>query len=139
MDTLIMRDFRTNIVSLGTMTFDNPSIGKLRTIERPWKDNQQIISCIPTGIWVCERDMYYGGDGVGGKQDYECFEIRDVPDREEIKLHIANYVRQVVGCIGIGLTRDKKIPAVWNSSIAFKKFMEIQEGCDKFTLEIRNG
>ena len=129
------RDIRDRRVSLGNFYDETDSL-RLYTIERPWLDNQVGISCIPTGIYYCERDMYYGGDGVGGKRDYPCFIVKDVPGRTEIKIHIANYVKDIIGCIGVGLTRNVNVPAVWGSRMAHDKFMIFMEGINEFKLEI---
>ncbi len=137
MNIILDRDIRTDKVTLGKL-YDETDTLFLYTIERPWLDNQQTISCIPSGTYKAERDMYYGGDGVGGRQDYACFEVRNVPDRTEIKFHIANYVKNVVGCIGVGITRDSSVPAVWNSAIAFIKFMDFLDGINEFNLEIHD-
>lgn len=108
----------------------------LYTIERPWLNNKQDVSCIPAGRYKAERDMYYGGDGPGGKRDYECFEIRNVPGRAEIKIHIANYVKDIIGCIGVGMARDKDHPAIWSSTQGYNLFMQHLADADEFTLII---
>ena len=132
------REIRRDDVTLGKLYPKVNDFGVF-TLERPWKDNQQTISCIPTGVYLCKRSMYYGGDGVGGEhQDYECFQLQDVPNRTEIKIHIGNYIRNVVGCIVVGLSRDENVPAVWRSADAFEKFMRYNEGVDQFYLEVHN-
>ncbi len=117
--------------------YDSEKEHLLFTIERPWKNNEPYVSCIPAAIYACQRSTYYGGDGVGGKPDYPCFELQNVPNRTQIKFHIANYPHDVNGCIGVGMTRADAYPAVWKSRQAFTKWMDIMEGVDEFTLFIR--
>lgn len=140
------RDIRWPNVTMAMMYADDGGFGLklpngkagLYTIERPWLNNQQDVSCIPAGNYKAERDMYYGGDGPGGKRDYECFEIRNVPKRSEIKIHIANYIKDIIGCIGPGMARDPNHPAVWSSTQAFNLFMDYMRGIDEFELIIRD-
>lgn len=137
----LLRDFMDERVTLGVLSDPDPNrpsvLPPIYTLERPWRMNQRTISCIPPGTYIAKLDMYYGGDGVGGaKNDYPAYELQDVPDRSEIKIHIGNYVRNVVGCIAIGLVRDAEVPAVWNSAKAFSTFMDYMHGYPAFELEI---
>ena len=66
------------------------------TLELPDKDNQRRISCIPVnyeGYTVVKR---------WSKKYKWHFHITDVPNRDWILIHAANYVRQLRGCIGAG-------------------------------------
>lgn len=143
---IIDRDIRYPTVTMGQMYSPDGDFGLklqngrtgLYTIELPWKDNQPKISCIPPGIYLAERDIFYGGDGPGGKKDYPCFEVRNVLGRTEIKFHIANYLKDIVGCIGPGMARDPAHPAVWSSTQAFGLFMDFLKGVDAFDLDIRS-
>lgn len=64
------------------------------TLELPWKDNQRRVSCIPEGKYkaVKHRSPKFGNSVW----------IKDVPNRSEILIHPANYVRQLLGCIAVG-------------------------------------
>ena len=64
------------------------------TLELPWKDNQRRVSCIPQGTYkaVKHRSPKFGNSVW----------IKDVPNRSEILIHPANYVRQLLGCIAVG-------------------------------------
>ncbi len=65
-----------------------------KTLELPWKDNQQNISCIPTGKYKVKKrtSEKYG----------EHFHVLGVPNRSYILIHPANFVRQLRGCIAPG-------------------------------------
>jgi len=70
----------------------------LQTLELPWKDNQQDISCIPVGTYGYEK--WYSP-----KFKATVFRLLHVPDRTNILIHPANYVRQLRGCIAPGLNK----------------------------------
>jgi len=73
-----------------------------RTVEREWFGNLPSESCIPDGVYTMTLGMYYGGDGVGGRRDYPAYVVNNVPNRDLIKIHIANYAKQLKGCISPG-------------------------------------
>ncbi|WP_206696052.1 DUF5675 family protein, partial [Streptococcus pseudopneumoniae] len=54
-----------------------------QSVELPWKDNAARISCIPPGTYLCEwaHSVAHG----------ECYWLRDVPGREAIQIHVANW------------------------------------------------
>jgi hypothetical protein len=65
------------------------------TIEKPWKDNQPYVSCIPEGYYrLGRRNSPRFGPNV--------WEVLEVPNRTHILLHVANTADDVVGCIGFG-------------------------------------
>lgn len=73
---------------------DNKILFECFTLELPWKDNQRRVSCIPEGEYkaIKHRSPKFG-DSVW---------IQNVPNRSEILIHPANYVRQLLGCIAVG-------------------------------------
>ena len=100
------------------------TIGKLTgggldlcTIELVWDDNKSRKSCIPEGTYKAtpRTSQKYG----------KHFLINGVQGRDLILVHAANYARELLGCIGVGLShadidKDGK-PDVTSS----KKAMEI--------------
>jgi len=65
-----------------------------RTLELPWKDNKNDISRVPAGRYAgTVRD-----DGARGWR----IELKDVPGRENIQLHIGNFPRETTGCVLVG-------------------------------------
>lgn len=60
-------------------------------IEKPWKDNQHQISCIPKGTYklTIEKNPTFG----------ECFRVNNVKDRDGILIHAGNYNSDTHGCI----------------------------------------
>lgn len=105
-----------NIYEMGVLLFS------CKTVELPWKDNKKSISCIPTGIYACQRGYYYRGG-------YQTFEILSVPNRTEIKIHIANVPIDLEGCIGLGKSFGwvKGQYAVLRSGEALREFMKVME------------
>lgn len=68
-----------------------------KTLEQPWSCNTQRASCIPAGIYPVVPEY-------SPRFDRELHELKMVPGRSEIKFHVANYVKQLQGCIGVGLS-----------------------------------
>ena len=95
---------------------------ELFTIERPWLNNIRSQSCIPVGDYALNRCTFHRGG-------YEVYEVMGVPDRSLIKIHIANVMDDILGCIGPG-TRLGYVKGKWavlNSRIALGEFMEVME------------
>ncbi len=94
----IQRINKSEFQCLGILTIldgDNFPYWECRTLELPDLGNEKRISCIPEGIyWVEKRwSKKYGNH----------FHIKDVDGRSYILIHNANYVRQLLGCITVGL------------------------------------
>lgn len=116
----LRRDMPGELVTLGVMRVNDT---RFQTIERPWIPNlygghsgEKFISCIATGLYRVERftrpsgerafrlscpelDVYRDDDEVlqAGKEPRAC--------RTLVLMHIANYVHDVIGCIGVGEER----------------------------------
>jgi hypothetical protein len=80
-----------------------PTTGKLLvegehfcyTLERPWLDNRDEISCIPEGTYqVLMKFSHHFGRPLP--------HLLDVPGRDHIMIHVMNVVEQSKGCIGVG-------------------------------------
>jgi len=98
------------------------------TVERPWKDNELRISCIPVGVYQVERhDSPSKGD---------CYEILDVPERTHILIHVANWSHELMGCIAPGTGINLMNPMVQHSRDALNEMFD--ELPDEFELEIVN-
>jgi hypothetical protein len=106
--------------TFGVLTVDD---FECYTVERPWLDNKASESCIPEGAYGIELGMYNRGG-------YPAYEIMDVPDRSLIKMHIANNINDVVGCVGFGdsLGFYENLWCVRNSGKTMKKFMAAMDG-----------
>ena len=104
----------------------------LHTIERPWLGNRQNISCVPEGTYPLQRCRYNRGG-------YMAYELLDVPGRDLIKIHIANTIMGIKGCIapGLGLGIVKNKWAVVNSGKAFRRFMYLMDDIEHSRIDIR--
>ena len=73
---------------------NNSVIKEWESLELPWKNNQQNISCIPAGDYegILHISPTFG----------PCIWIKDVPNRSEILIHAANFFYDLRGCIAIG-------------------------------------
>lgn len=86
--------------------------------------------CIPAGTYPVVRDIHH----PASPNWYACPELRDVPNRSEIQIHIANTVDQLRGCIAVGEAVDGDF--LCNSHHAFQRLMTYLDGAFPFTLEI---
>jgi hypothetical protein len=66
------------------------------SLERGWLDNKPNVSCIPTGEYHCVFEYSPAFDEM-------LWEIYGVEGRSECKFHVANYYRQLKGCVSLGL------------------------------------
>jgi len=100
------------------------------TLELPWLDNQPQVSCIPEGIYQVRTRRT---DKFGLH-----YHVQDVPGREWILFHPANYTSQLRGCIipGFHLTDLNKdgIPDITDSKAALNSMLANLGG--EFTLNI---
>ena len=75
------------------------------SLELPWKGNQQNVSCIPTGEYLCKPRL--------SNRFGKTYHVTDVPDRSYILIHAANLAGDVslgkrthlAGCIAPGQYR----------------------------------
>ena len=78
--------------------------------------------------------------------DYPAYEILNVPDRSLVKIHIANVMWDVNGCVGVGRDfgwmKTRRAPAptlgVVHSTQTYAEFMAAMGGFEHATLEVVN-
>lgn len=102
------------------------------TLELPWKNNAKRVSCIAAGEYICEKV------GPSAKIPYPHIAVTGVDGRDGICMHRANYVRDLLGCIGIGdgladIDNDGELDII-KSKLTFDKVMALLP--DKFLLLI---
>ena len=76
--------------------FLNENIPLCVTLELPWKDNQEGISCIPPGVYPLTLI------GATTELNYPHFAIENVPGRTNVRIHVGNTVADVRGCACVG-------------------------------------
>lgn len=93
------------------------------SLELPDRNNAVNISCIPGNI-------SYDCDLVNSPKFGEVYEVKNVYNRTNILIHVANFLSDIKGCIALGLDygdfkgKRNTTKAVWDSSKAFDSFME---------------
>ena len=94
----------------GTLSFGDQT---LFTLEKPWNSNQRGISCIPEGEYPCI---------IAPSEHFQRLmpHLLNVPDRDGILIHPANYVSQLEGCIAVGRACVNGV--LLNSQVAFEQF-----------------
>lgn len=118
----------------GRLWVEGPDVADslcLHTLEPPWRDNQPRVSCIPAGQYPLVLGRYQRGG-------YPTYEVEGVPGRDAIKLHAANWARELEGCIAPGTDRGilRGVPSVLRSRLALQRLMAALEGVDSATIYI---
>ena len=112
--------------TLGVIEVDSE---RFYTVERPWLDNKPNVSCIPVGTY----EMGWRESPRFG----ETWHVKDVPDRTHILIHVANFSRDVQGCIGLGMSLMGDTVAVSESKKAVTRFEELTKGVE-WELKVEN-
>ena len=94
------------------------------TLELPWKNNQQNISCIPPGKYKVKRHKSQSKGNV--------FWLQNVKDRTYVYIHTGNWTHEILGCILVGTSHTKN--GLYQSTLAMNKIKKILP--DEFELEI---
>lgn len=94
------------------------------TLELPWKDNSRDVSCIPEGIYNIFKVPSSDGFRVA---------VEPVKDRTAIQIHAANHVRELRGCIAVGV---KSLNMVMQSRDKLGKLLQLL-GSEKGVLDIK--
>ena len=102
------------------------------TLERRWLMNRVGESCIPVGIYTCER--------VTSPKFGNTFEVKNVPGRSAILFHKGNLMADTHGCIIVGEQFGvlNGVPAVLASGPGFLEFMTKLNMNVTFQLNIQN-
>lgn len=109
------------------------SLGTLSgfTLELPWKENQNNVSCIPKGTYKIElfNSIKFG----------KCFHVLNVPGRDAILIHKGNYNRDTHGCILPGsalsdIDKDGQVD-VTGSGKMMDQLLSLWDGTGKICLE----
>jgi len=117
------------------VTRDMEQIFSFYLVELPWEFNKIGESCIPIGRYTLKKL------NSSPSFNYPHFEVMNVPGRTGIKWHIANYVRELLGCGGPGMKLadidNDGVIDVASSGEAINKLINILP--DKSRLIIFNG
>ena len=96
MKAFLKRKIDDGKATIGTFFFDaDDGVKNLASLELAWKDNQKSVSCIPKGTYKVKTTF-------SNKYQKDMWQVLDVPGRTGIRIHSANYYKQLEGCIALG-------------------------------------
>jgi hypothetical protein len=108
----LLRQLVSSQCTLGQLSVGNFTA---YTLERPWQGNISLISSIPTG-------RYNGFVRRTTKPDRWRIELTDVPMRDNVQIHVGNFIADGVGCILLGTNATVGACTLENSKAAMDKF-----------------
>ena len=105
------------VLAIGTMSW--------KTMELGWFNNANDISCIPPGRYTCKWTRSNRLSKLKG-EDVFTYELQNVPSRDGIRVHSANFFFSLRGCLALGkdfvdINQDGYNDLV-SSKIAIKEF-----------------
>jgi len=95
MDITLTRDDQNDSRTLGRIEYDGK---RFECLELPWRDNKRSVSCIPPGryeVRITPSRAFMRKLPI----------LLDVPGRDGIRIHRANYPTEIRGCIAPGRAR----------------------------------
>lgn len=130
MATIRLDTWMQSDCTLGRLSFNGL---ECFTLELPWRDNQNGLSCISGGLYKCSL---YQSPRHG-----LVILIEDAHGRTMIEIHSGNYTRQIKGCILVGdgikhLDADS-IPDVTNSKATLNKLLDLVKDIPDLWIDIR--
>lgn len=111
------------------------------TVERPWKNNEPFVSCIPDGEYTCE---WYDSPRFGRTLAIIGGTVSLFPspqhDRSAILFHVGNWPHNFEGCIGLGrnFTCINGKLGVSSSASTVEAFLNLFSNVDDIPLKIIN-
>ena len=135
MNASILRGKTTWQGTPGTLSIDGASF--CATLELPWRNNENDLSCVPCGSYECA--IYHS------PKHGPIYLLQNVPGRSYCEIHPYNwagavdhgYKAEALGCIALGTVITKLPPQMMirNSMVTVDRFMK-QMGGKPFTLQI---
>ena len=105
----ILRKYPNAKCTSGYLAVNNKII--CYTLERPWADNMQNISAVPPGRYpaIIRYDH----------TDHWRIELKNVPGRTNVQIHVGNQVDDSKGCILVGLDLGADLCSLGRSRDAY--------------------
>jgi hypothetical protein len=133
---IVLRSFDNGKQTLGTLSVTDPIHGIEmvgRTLELPDKANQNNVSCILAGKYLCKYTKSVSFSQMKGAPVYT-YEITSVPGRAGVRIHSANYYTQLRGCISLGdahkdINADGELDSIHSGDTvtAFEKLLNYED------------
>jgi hypothetical protein len=149
---LLRRDYRTDLCTQGVLSFSTPQDDFVcQTIERPWiplpgyKGGLSGKSCVPPGVYNLEvhNSEAHPRTWALVNPDLDVIHYED-PQRPALRalvlIHVANYARELRGCIGVGRLRtidSQGTRMVTDSRLTMAELQRMLPWTNEHTLEIR--
>jgi hypothetical protein len=134
----ILRTYTPKATYGDAFVFDDArkELFKFHTLELPWNDNHNNVSCIPEGTYNVHKMP-----PNPPKRPYHYFWVMNVPGRSSILWHPGNYTRQILGCILPGdsfkdLDQDG-IVDIRNTTATLKKLTDLLPDIFKVTIKAK--
>lgn len=105
------------------------------TLERPWRDNEASISCIPLGEYELRRGTFTANGTI---DPYPDLEFVDVPGRSNIEIHAANFADELKGCIAPGKSFNTSLLMIGHSRRALAEMLAVVDGETDISILIRS-
>jgi hypothetical protein len=138
---IILQRFIHDKVTFGKLLLDwIPDHKDIYTIELPWNNNENGISCIPQGLYNLRVHNSAAHPNT--------FELLNVPNRTSILIHEGNFASFVnlssgmhkpdtEGCILVGLGIEEATPMITKSKLALQYLRDVI-GQDNCSIEIKD-
>ncbi len=125
----LIRIAETSDGTFGVLTWNTKPFAV--SLEDRWRENRVGRSCIPSGLYSCER--------VQSPKFGETFEITNVPGRSHILFHAGNTHEDTEGCVLVAEQYGQLNgqDAVLRSRPGFDEFLRLIENTYRFNLKIR--
>lgn len=120
--------------TLGSWFFRDMNNFLVKTMELPRLDggNHPNVNCFPEGIYEVIKELYTE------KHPYPHFRVLNVPGRKGILVHKITYVKDLLGCIGVGLSfedwNNDKVPDMKQSTDGLELLIKTMP--DRFMLKV---
>jgi hypothetical protein len=149
---LLRRDYRSDDCTLGVLSFSTPAEDYVaQTMERPWikmpgaRGGLSGKSCVPEGVYKLEPHSSEAHPNTWAlvNPDLDVLHYEDQHRghaRCLVLIHVANYARELRGCIAPGFGRmvdDNGVHMVTNSRRAMSELKRMLPYSDSHELEIR--
>ena len=134
---ILTRFISTDYGTFGKLIVDDKTF---YTVEKPWQNNAPEISCIPAGEYTLapHNSLKYGNVLCMVNEEMGVTHFKE-PNSKRFAclIHVANYEKDVLGCIGLG--SDYLGHMVVSSKKSIQEFYEMVDPQKEHTLTIKWG